>query len=371
MPFANWRTWGGALLLPALGLMTLGGCASGGGGGARMPVRVITVFGDSLSDVGTYAAAARDAGGAAHPGKFTVNPDAVWVEHIAAFYGLQITPQRALTLDKEASLGATDATGTATVLGGNGRAEGGARIARRPSQSGIGNNALVAPVREQVQTYLAQNGTFAAGELVVIGGGGNDTYAQFSALCWGSDVNGTGEGSTTPDSAAAAIAEAANAQVALVRQIKERGAELVLLAAASDWSGNPFARHYLADAYQREKCTTPTPAHQVTAWTQQFNAILRAGIADLHGVLYLEPSTVFADMLAHPQRYGLVNTTDAACTNTRPSNSATFCSAATLAAPDADQTWFWSDAFHPTPRAHRALAEHALHMLAPWARRVD
>jgi len=221
------------------------------------------------------------------------------------------------------------------ILGGNGYAEGGARIARRPSQSGIGNNALVAPVRAQVQAYLARNGTFAAGELVVIGGGGNDTYAQFSALCWGSDVNGAGEGRTTPDSATAAIAEAANAQVALVRQIKARGAALVLLAGASDWSGNPFARHYLSDAYQREKCATPTPtpARQITAWTQQFNAILRAGTADLQGVLYLEPSQVFADMLAHPQRYGLVNTTDAACTNTRPSSSATFCSAATLAAP--------------------------------------
>jgi len=145
----------------------------------------------------------------------------------------------------------------------------------------------------------------------------------------------------------------------------------VLLVGASDWSSNPFARHYLSEAYQRENCATPVGAAMVTAWTHLFNSTLRAGIADLQGVIYLNPSAVFSDMLANPQRYGLVNTTEAACTNTTPSSSATFCTAATLAAPDAAQTWFWSDAFHPTPRAHRALAEHALQALEPWVRRVD
>jgi len=368
MPLPRWRTCAAAAVFPALAA-ALPGCGSGGD--LRMPVRAITVFGDSLSDVGTYAAAARDAGGAASPGKFTVNPGHVWVEDIAAHYGLALTPQRALTLDKDASLGATDAVGTAVVLGGNGYAEGGARIALRPSQSGIGNNALVAPVREQVQSYLDARGAFAAGELVVIGGGGNDTYAQFSALCWGMDVNGTGEGKTTLEAATQAVAEAASAQVQLVRRIKARGAGVVLLAAASDWSSNPFARHYLSDAYQRENCAMAVTAQQVTAWTQQFNQILRSGISDLSAVVYLQPSDVFGELLRNPQRYGLVNTTDAACTNTTPTSSATFCSAATLAAPDAAQTWFWSDAFHPTPRAHSLLAQRALQMLEPWVRRAD
>ena len=50
-------------------------------------------------------------------------------------------------------------------------------------------------------------------------------------------------------------------------------------------------------------------------------------------------------------------------------SSATFCTRQTLAAPDADQTYFWSDAFHPTPRGHQLLSDRALELLRPVARK--
>lgn len=140
------KPWPAGSAALVLGL-ALSACGGGGGGSAavvdvRLPVQSVTVFGDSLSDVGTYGAAT---GNPANPGKFTINPGKIWVENVAAYFGLTLRPNRSLTLDKDASFGATTAVGTATVVGGNGYAEGGARVSQLPSESGVGNNQLVAP----------------------------------------------------------------------------------------------------------------------------------------------------------------------------------------------------------------------------------
>ena len=348
-----------ALLLSTLAV--LGGC----GGDDRTAIRSITVFGDSLNDVGTYAVVT---GSPDNPGKFTVNPGRVWVENIAAYYGLDLKPNRSLTLDRDASGGATTTVGTATVLGGNAYAEGGARVAQLPSESGIGNNQLVAPVKTQVANYLAVHPSFPSDGLVLIGGGGNDTFAQFSAICWGTDDNGIGAGNTTIASATQFIAAAANAQLASVQLIKAKGAGIVFVAGAGDCSGNPFASYYLSSAYQAKGCYAPVTASQISEWTRQFNQVLQDGIRQLPGVVYLNPADAFAPALVDPKRYGLVNVTDPACTNTKPTASAVFCTRQTLVTPDADQTYFWSDAFHPTPRGHQILSDRALDLLNTVAR---
>ena len=323
----------------------------------RMTVRSITVFGDSMQDVGTYKPATGDP---ANPGKFTVNPGKVWVENVAAAYGLSLSPNRALTLDKDASFGATTQVGSATVLGGNGYAEGGARVASYPSQSGIGNNQLVAPIKVQIDNYIAAKQRFAAGSLVVIDGGGNDTYAQFSAVCWGTDENGLGPGNTTLAIATERVAQAARDQVANVRKLKDSGAELVLLLAASSWSRTPFAAYYLSDAYQASGCYTRVAAQQVNDWTAQFNQIVKDGVAGLAGVVSIDSDASINDAIANPGKYGLVDVRQPGCSNTTPTASATFCTKATLAAPDADQTYLWSDSFHLSPRGHKIVSDLAL-----------
>jgi outer membrane lipase/esterase len=334
----------------------------------RVSVQSVTVFGDSLSDVGTYAVATGDA---ANPGKFTINPGKIWVENIADFYGLTLSPNRSLTLDKTASGVATAGVGTATVLGGNGYAEGGARVDAFPSESGVGNNQIVAPVTEQITHYLASHARFPASELVIVDGGGNDTYAQFSAVCWGTEDNGpgTGSGNTSIAAATSQIASAAYAQVANIKRIHDNGAPVVLVAAASDWSGNPFGQYYLSDAYQDQagKCFTKVPPSQVTAWTSQFNQILKNGIAGMSNVVYMDASAAFADAVANPSKYGLVNVTAPACTV----SSAAFCTAATITAPDAAQTWLWSDAFHPTPRGHKIFSDAALNLLKATTKKAS
>lgn len=364
----------GAAMLAAIALASLAAC--GGGSDtpppastppvvdARLEVDAITVFGDSLSDVGTYAVTTGDA---ANKGKFTVNPGNIWVENIAAHYGLKLSANRSLTLDKDASYGATTQVGTATVVGGNGYAEGGARVAAFPSESGVGNNLLVAPVSTQIDNYLATHAKVGAHELVVVDGGGNDTYAQFSAICWGTDDNQLGSLNTTLAIANAQIEAAAQAQVANVKRLVDHGAPLVLVGAASDWSPNPFGQYYLGDAYQSQPlphgCYNKVTAAQITAWTTRFNDILRQGVAGLTGVIYLDTDNAFVGALANPAKFGFTNIQAPACNNTTPTSSASFCTAATLAAPDAAQTYFWSDAFHPTPHGHKLLSDYAITLL--------
>lgn len=328
----------------------------------RMAVKSITVFGDSFNDVGTYKVATGDP---SNPGKATVNPGNIWVENIAMSFGLSLKPNRSLTMDKNASSGATKQVGTATVLGGNGYAEAGARVAMLPSQSGVGNNQLVAPVKQQIANYIAAKGKFANNGLVVVDGGTNDTYAQFSALCFGTNDNGIGSGKTTVLIASQQITAAANAQVNNIKNIVANGAPLVLVGAAADWSTNPFASQYLSAEYQSTDCSTPVSAQQITDWTKSFNLILRNGVADLPGVIYMDMWKPMEDAIVNPTKYNLVNVSEAACTNTTPTTSGVFCTQATLAAPDAARTWLWSDSFHPTPRGHQLISDLALRLLEP------
>lgn len=335
---------------------------TGCGSDTELPaVQSMTVFGDSLSDVGTYAGATNDPN---NLGKFTVNPGNVWVENIAAGYGLKLTPNRRLTLDKDASGVPTAGVGTATTIGGNGYAEGGARIAQYPMQSGVGNNAIVSSVSDQVGRYLAANANrVPAGQLIVIGGGGNDTYAQFADLCWHYDNNGLGVGKTTIAIATDAVATAARAQVDNVKRLRAAGAQAVLVYQAGDWSSNPFARKYLSDVYQAVGCFVPVPASQITQWTRQFNQILADGIKGLAGVALFDAGAPLKAAIADPAAYGFANVTAPGCNNTVPTTSAAFCTRATLVEPNADQTYLWSDAFHPTPHGHKLISDSALQAL--------
>ncbi|MDZ4376310.1 MAG: autotransporter domain-containing protein [Phenylobacterium sp.] len=111
------------------------------------PFGRVVVFGDSISDGGAYARIAP-----AGAGRFTTNPDPVWVERIAAGFGLDLAPR---------------------AVGGTNYAEGGARVAvARPNAPG---DLSRTPVVQQVDAWLAGGGV-SKGDLVIIQGGGNDVF---------------------------------------------------------------------------------------------------------------------------------------------------------------------------------------------------
>jgi len=112
------------------------------------PYERVVVFGDSISDGGAYADRAPTGAG-----KFTTNPDPVWVERIAAGLGLDLKPRAA---------------------GGTNYAEGGARVAvERLNAPG---DLSRTPVVKQIDAFLAGGG-FVKGDLVIIQGGGNDVFS--------------------------------------------------------------------------------------------------------------------------------------------------------------------------------------------------
>jgi len=109
----------------------------------------IVVFGDSISDSGNYADKAP-----AGAGKFTTNPDDVWVEVIAKDLALELKPH---------------------AVGGSNYAEGGARVAlQRPDAPG---ELTRRPITEQVADFMANDGRLTKDSLVIIQGGGNDVFA--------------------------------------------------------------------------------------------------------------------------------------------------------------------------------------------------
>lgn len=327
------RTPLASLIWLSMGLM-LSGC---GGGTAStewaLTVRQVTVFGDSLSDVGTYGALT---GNPDNPGKFTVNPAPVWAELVAAHYGVALTPYRSVRRDAPAR-----------VLGGNGYAEGGARIALLPGVSAVGKNADVTPVRAQISARLAR-GPIAKDELVLLAAGGNDLYAQFDAAFW-SRPPGLDEEQALAQ-AAANVDLAADALAGEILRLLEQGAPLVVLGLAADFSNTPFALRWLNEE-QRQ---------QVRVWAQRFELHLRAALGPPAGLVWVNWTPLGERILAQPATYGLSDVQTPACNNLSPSPSAIFCTAADLVQPDAAERFLYSDDFHYSPRGHALLADEVL-----------
>ncbi|HMC46785.1 MAG TPA: acylhydrolase, partial [Caballeronia sp.] len=136
-------------------------------GGVKLQV---VSFGDSLSDVGTYApVAAANFGG----GRFTTNPGQIWTQNVAQYYGGTLT--------------AANTGGFGIPLSpasGLGYAQGGSRVTLQP---GIGHatpgtanadfsQATTIPINDQVTQYIGTSGSFNANQLVLVNGGANDIF---------------------------------------------------------------------------------------------------------------------------------------------------------------------------------------------------
>jgi len=153
----------------AVGISLLTACGGGSGSGSSgapspaggIDLQVVS-FGDSLSDVGTYAPIAGAVGG----GRFTTNPGQVWTQDVAQYYGDTLTA--AFTIDIAHELSAQ---------GGLGYAQGGATVATPANlydflTDVIGNVEM--PVNQQVSSYLGSHGSFNSGQLVLVWAGAND-----------------------------------------------------------------------------------------------------------------------------------------------------------------------------------------------------
>ncbi len=283
----------------------------------------VVVFGDSLSDAGTFTAIAGPGG------KFTTNPGPVWSENLALGLGAAPAPAQFF-----------NGTGYNANPGGNIWAQGGARVSGSP---GVGIT-FAQPIAAQVATYLAQTGGRADGNtLYAVWAGANDIFF------WTTPATSGGADSATIQ---ANVLAAAQGELQQIAALNAAGARQIVVLNLPDMGRTPAAL-----------AAGPTAAAGLTALSQLYNQALNSGIASSGaGVLQLDVFRLFNEIIASPATFGFsVGNTATACL---PAGSSSLsCSAASRAAPDAAQTFMFADGVHPTTGAHRIVSDYALSTL--------
>lgn len=364
------------------------------------PFDRLVVFGDSLSDGGTYTAWASFAASGAnrfvgttplqmltaaapYGGKFTTNPGTVWVENLAVAVGYDLKPanlmgggQPSMNLSLPQLGGCTTCTNYA---------QGGSRVALQPGIGNVGTTAgatdytitnaflgaSTLPVVQQIDQHLASSyapeGKFAPTDLVIVLAGANDVFTQAGLA---------GAGAITGDAAGQAVGVAAGTLVAQVARIKAAGAKHVLVVGLPDMGVTPYGASAGA-----------ATAGALTALSRTaFNTTLTTYLAGVPGVAYLDPAPLFSAVVSSPATYGFTKVIDstssqtalesAACgpnptaqftvNDSLASPSSLYCSVANLAlsiggtlrTPTADLTYVFADGVHPTTQMHKVLAQH-------------
>jgi len=318
--------------------------------------RQVVVFGDSLSDVGTYKVGAiAQVGG----GKFTTNPGPVWAETLGILLRARVTPYR------------QGFDGVTQILGGTGFAMGGARVSQQP---GIGCNpdatghctaALTIPVTQQVADYLAGNGDrFSRDQLVFLFAGANDVFYQLGVFQ--AKVTAGVPIPQAQDEALAAVQQAALELVGQAQLILAKGATRVVVLNLPEMSETPFA-----------KAPETAPVRPLIAgMVQMFNGTLAAGLHG-SGATLLDLHAEFLRVIGNPGAYWVREINVPACDPAKISaitngleqgGSSLFCSPLTLLQKGAALTYLFADGVHPTTLGHLIFARFVL--IGLWKNRL-
>lgn len=302
-----------------------GGMTSGPAGGVTLQV---VSFGDSLSDVGTYAPLASTVGG----GRFTTNPGQVWAQDVAQYYGGTLSA--AFTIDFTHKL---------TAQSGLGYAEGGSTVATPANQyeylsDVIGDIEM--PVNQQITSYLGAHGSFNANQLVLVWAGANDVLRAGNL-----------------PAAAPIVQAAADTLAQLVGQIVQSGATHVVVVNLPNIGLSP------------KGITSADGGANLTQLSQLFNDTLNTALqtAGLQSkVIAVDAYTWTNQTIANFQANGFtVSNTGQACDpKTTPDDTSLLCSPATYVSPNADQTYMFADDLHPTTHMHALFAQYVEQQIA-------
>jgi phospholipase/lecithinase/hemolysin len=410
---ASRRQWHLSFLSAVVGAALLAACGGSnepvvetptGSGPAGAPTTLGTFtrlisFGDSLSDLGTYAPATSLAGNGTPPyfgGRFTTNAyntyastsqqstATMWPEVVAAALSLVITPAEVGFAGQSVKCPVAAAVpalaGTCTGYG-----QGGARVTNPIGLGNDGKNgaALTVPLVTQVANHLARFGNFTANDLVFVWGGSNDVlyqhgaYMQIAGLVAADLAAGRITQAQADSNIAAARAGAltemknvARQLAALVRDnIVGKGAKYVAVMNIADISGTPYGGSLSAD----NKAV-------LQAMSIEFDNWIVDALTGLPVQIY-DSRSGFAGITSAPANYGIVNVTVPACDAAKISpitggkvtdGSSLFCNV-TPGVPfnglrtGADfNTWLFADGVHPTTGGHRALGGAVLANLRAW-----
>jgi outer membrane lipase/esterase len=331
----------------------LAACGGGGDGGDATGYTRLVVFGDSLSDVGSYATpGVQSLGG----GKYTINGTGakIWVELVADRAGVPAPCAARTGLESSGSLAGLAAPIT-DVAGCYGYAQGGSRVT---NPVGVANKALIAagdpsaalgqltnPVTEQVQRHLARAGDFAASDLVTVLAGANDVFMNLATV--NATVAAGGNGSQAAAAAVAAMDTAGTELSNIVRgQLLPRGARRVVVVSIPDITTTPFGATLPAQT-----------AALVQQMTQAFNDALGTGLASANGTLVVDAYGSSQTIARAPQDFGIGNSTGIACDPGATPLGALTCNATTTLPGVNVSGYQYADSVHPTPLGHRVFAD--------------
>lgn len=264
-------------------------------------------FGDSLTDAGSFKPALPPG-----VGKFTTNPGPVWAEVFAQRYGSTATPAN---------------------QGGNDYAEGGARVTQLPGFPNGPLTGTATPVATQVQQFL-QKGPANSQALYSVWAGANDVFTQLTLAQ---------QGTITPGQVQTNLAIAAGQLVQTIGTLSAGGARYIMVFNLPDIGKTPFG-------YGSGQGST------LTALSSFYNSNLSVGLDALHiDLIRLNVFALLNEVAADPTTFGFSNVTSPACTTA----SSLTCTAATLVAPNAAQSYLFADSVHPTTAGHQVIADYA------------
>lgn len=294
-------------------------------GGVKLQV---VAFGDSLSDVGTYAPIASAVGG----GRFTTNPGQVWSQDVAQYYGDTLTA--AYVVDPGHELKAQS---------GLGYAQGGSTVATPANQEQfltdlIGDIEM--PVSQQISSYLSAHTSFNSNQLVLVWAGSNDVLRAGS-----------------PPAADQTVQTAATTLAGLVGQIVAAGATHVVVVNVPNVGLAP-------DGIQQAD-----GGGNLSRLSQLFNSTLLTALQanNLQSkVILVDAYTWTTQTIQNYQANGFtVSNTAQACDPSRtPRNTSLLCSPSTYVAANADQTYMFADYLHPTTAMHALFAKYVEKQIA-------
>jgi phospholipase/lecithinase/hemolysin len=347
------------LRLCAIALATAGLLAGCGGGDDPPAAEKITYtklvsFGDSLSDIGTYAVSGVAAVGG---GKYTVNGAGaqIWVERLATAAKVPAPCAAQTGLNATQALIGFPPAPVVNNASCYGYAQGGARVT---NPIGPYNAALLAigdaggalgqltdPIVNQITRHLAAaGGSFSGTDLVVIQGGPNDLFVQLGTVS--ATVAAGGNATTAGQAATAAMGLAGGQLGAYIKSmIAAKGAKRVVVVNLPDMSKTPFGLSQAAATRDLIELMSFT-----------FNANLEAQLADVPQVLVVDTYGLFRSISANPGSFGLSNVTATACNLTLAVLGSLGCSAATLISGDVSKYGF-ADSVHPSPAGHEVLSK--------------
>lgn len=383
---ARGRSWLAGLFTVAL-LAACGGGddpvpGQGGPSGAPTSPGAFTsmiVFGDSLSDGGTYTVATSLTQNGQPPfvgGRFTTNLDnnasPVWAERLASQIGLTLTPA-------EAGFGSTSvpcpiaATVPALASTCTNYAQGGARVTN-PEGIGKSSGFLTFPVSTQIANHLDRVGNFQATDLVAVWAGSNDVLLQATALA---TANATISADLNAGRITATEASRRQFEALQAEQAKAKAVALQLASLVKSQIVGKGARYVvvvnLPDIGQTPRVAAlgSSTAAAVSSLVETYNLWLRTGLDDVPVQLF-DMYAFFRGVIASPANYGLTNVTGVACNLALVNDTSLFCNGTagapynTLVSGASVDTWLFADSIHPSTAGHREIAEEMLTSLGRY-----